>query len=208
MDAARDISPGLIPMLKDAALEKDAIVNCDEIWCKVRRYNRYTKKYMWVFVNKVQGIVIFFYDEVSRGRKVLTDFLGNADLKALMSDGYNAYTFLDGVLEKIDHLMCMAHARVKFEKAYQHGDDPVAKEFADMLSELYNLEDGYKMRGLSVEDIGTERQGDHTEDIVRRIRKRLDEELIKDNEYRSSYMMHALNYLDHFWAILHFGSDD
>ena len=34
--------------------------------------------------------------------------------------------------------------------------------------------------------------------IVQRIRRRLDEELIKDNEYRSSYMMHALNYLDHF----------
>ena len=27
----------------------------------------------------------------------------------------------------------------------------------------------------------------------------LDEELRKDNEFRSSYMMQALNYLDHFW---------
>lgn len=75
---------------------------------------------------KSMGIVIFFYDEGSRGRKVLTDFLGDADLKALMSDGYNAYTFLDGELERTDHLICMAHARVKFEKAYQHGEDPVA----------------------------------------------------------------------------------
>ena len=111
-----------------------------------------------MLVNKAQGIVIFFYDEGSRGRKVLTDFLGEADLKALMSDGYNAYTFLDGELEKTDHLICMAHARVKFEKAYQHGEDPVAKEFADMISELYDLEDGYEMRGLSTE----ERQGNHT----------------------------------------------
>ena len=30
---------------------------------------------MWVLVNKAQGIVIVFYDEGSRGRKVLTDFL-------------------------------------------------------------------------------------------------------------------------------------
>ena len=189
----------LIPILKEAALEKNAIVNCDETWCKVRRFNKYTKKYMWVLVNKAQGIVIFFYDEGSRGRKVLTDFLGEADLKALMSDGYNAYTFLDGELEKTDHLICMAHARVKFEKAYQHGEDTVAKEFADMISELYDLEDGYEMRGLSTEEIETERQGDHTEDIVRRIRIRLDEELRKDNEFRSPYMMQALNYLDHFW---------
>ena len=106
-----------------------------------------------------------------------------------MSDGYNAYTFLDGELEKTDHLICMTYARVKFEKAYQHGEDPVAKEFADMISELYDLEDGYEMRSLSAEEIGAERQGYHTEDIVQRIRRQLDEELRKDNEYRSSYMM-------------------
>ena len=93
----------------------------------------------------------------------------------------------------------MAHARVKFEKAYQHSDDVVAKEFADMISELYDLEDGYEMRGLGAKEIETERQGNHTEDIVRRIRIRLDEELRTDNEFRSSYMMQALNYLDHFW---------
>lgn len=55
------------------------------------------------------------------------------------------------------------------------------------------------MRGSSAEDIGTKRQGNHTEDIVYRIRRRLDEEQIKDNEFRNSYMMQALNYLDHFW---------
>ena len=189
----------LIPILKDAALEKDAIVNCDETWCKVRRFNKYTKKYMWVLVNKAQGIVIFFYDEGSRGRKVLTDFLGEADLKALMSDGYNAYTFLDGELEKTDHLICMAHAKVKFRRACEHGEDVVAKEFEDMISELYDLEEGYKLRGLSNQDITVERQGEYTESIVQRIRNRLDEELRKDNEFRSPYMMQALNYLNHFW---------
>ena len=58
------------------------------------------------------------------------------------------------------------------------------------------------MRCLSAEEIETERQGNHTEGIVRRIRIRLDEELRKDNEVRSTYMMQALNYLDHFWDIL------
>lgn len=91
---------------------------------------------------------------------------------------------------------------MNFEKVYQHGEDPVAKEFADMISELYDLEDRYEMRGLSTEDIETERLGNHTEDIIRRIRIRLDEELRKDNEYRSSYMMQALNYMDHFWDVL------
>lgn len=148
---------------------------------------------MWVLVNKSQGIVIFFYDEGSRGRKVLTDFLGKADLKALMSDGYNAYTFLDRELEKTDHLICMTHAKVKFSKAREHGKDDVAKEYKDMISELYDLEEGYRLRYLSEEYIAAERQGEYTEDIVRRIRRRLDEELRKANEYRSPYMMQALN---------------
>ena len=77
-----------------------------------------------------------------------------------------------------------------------------------MISELYDLEEGYRLRGLSEEDITVERQGEYTEAIVQRIRRRLDEELRKDNEYRNSYMMQALNYLNHFWVILHFGSDE
>ena len=116
-----------------------------------------------------------------------------------MSDGYNAYTFLDGELEKTDQLICMAHAKVKFSKACEHGEDDVAKEFEDMISELYDLEEGYRLRDLSTEYIAAERQGEYTESIVQRIRRRLDEELRKDNEYRIPYMMQALNYLDHFW---------
>ena len=80
----------LIKELKDKALEKDSIVNCDETWCKVRRFNKYLKKYMWVLVNKSEKIVIFFYYEGSRGRKALTDFMGEAEVRAIMTDGYTA----------------------------------------------------------------------------------------------------------------------
>lgn len=44
---------------EDKALEKDSIVNCDETWCKVRRFNKYMKKYMWVLVNKAERIMIY-----------------------------------------------------------------------------------------------------------------------------------------------------
>ena len=63
--------------------------------------------------------MIFFYDEGSRGRKVLTDFLGESEVKTIMTDGYNAYNFLDGMLS-VDHLFCMAHAFVKFKEAYRY----------------------------------------------------------------------------------------
>ena len=38
----------LIFVLKTIALEKDSIVNCDEAWCKVRKYAHYKKCYIRV----------------------------------------------------------------------------------------------------------------------------------------------------------------
>ena len=55
--------------------------------------------YIWVLVNKAQKTAIFFYEKGSRGRDVLTDFLGDAELKSIMSDGYNAYVFIGNELK-------------------------------------------------------------------------------------------------------------
>ena len=66
----------LVCVLKSIALEKDSIVNCDETWCKVRKYDHYKKCYIWVLVNKAQKTAIFFYENGSRGRDVLTGLFG------------------------------------------------------------------------------------------------------------------------------------
>lgn len=47
-----------------------------------------------VLANKAERVVIFFYEDGSRGRNVLTNFLGDTELKSLMSEGYNAYVFI------------------------------------------------------------------------------------------------------------------
>lgn len=187
----------LIAVLKDKALEKDSILNCDETWCKVRRYNKYLKKYMWVLVNKTERIVIFFYDEGSRGRKVLTDFLGESEVKAIMTDGYNAYNFLDGTLS-VDHLLCMAHAFVKFKKAYNLGKDTSAQKFIKLIQRLYELESIYKEKGYTIQQIYEARQFEETSRIEQELRSLLKEELSKENPKRSYYMDQALNYFDHF----------
>ena len=59
---------------------------------------------MRIMLTKTKS-VLFFYDNGSRGRQVLTDFLGSAEIVALQSDGYNAYTFLDNELTDIEHMM-------------------------------------------------------------------------------------------------------
>ena len=149
---------------KNKALEKDGIVNCDETWCKVRRFNKYMKKYMWVLVNKAERIVIFFYDEGSRGRKVLTDFMGEAEVRAIMTDGYTAYNFLDGRLG-VDHLICMAH--VKFKKAHSLGKDASAIRFIELMERLYELERSYKAGGYTARQIYEARQSAETSSRTR-----------------------------------------
>lgn len=108
------------------ALEKDSIVNCDETWFKVRKYDHYRKCYIWVLVNKAEQIVIFFYEDGSRGRDVLTNFIGEAELKSVMTDGYNAYVFIGDELSNVKkspnlktaiHQVCMAHFMAKLNKA-------------------------------------------------------------------------------------------
>lgn len=85
----------LLPVLKAQALEKNSIINCDETWCRVKMQDKYKKAYIWCLVNKSAGIVIFFYDEGSRSRKVLTDFIEDADIAALQSYAYNVYKYLE-----------------------------------------------------------------------------------------------------------------
>lgn len=110
----------LIVVLKSIALEKDSIVNCDETWCKVRKYDHYKKCYIWVLVNKAEKIAIFFYEDGSRGRDVLNNFLGDAELKSIMTDGYNAYVFIGDELKSTqfkdtEHQICLAHSMKLFK---------------------------------------------------------------------------------------------
>ena len=194
----------LIVVLKSIALEKDSIVNCDETWCKVRKYDHYKKCYIWVLVNKAEKIAIFFYEKGSRGREVLTDFLGDAELKSIMTDGYNAYVFIGDELKSTrfkdtDHQICMAHSMAKFAKAANPGGDLDALPFHDDLSLFYKLEDRYDKEGIGPEERGRRRQSLETKEILIRLRSRLDMELAKDESERSPYLTEALNYLDKFW---------
>ena len=194
----------LVCVLKEIALEKDSVVNCDETWCKVRKYDHYKKCYIWVLVNKAQKVAVFFYENGSRGREVLTDFLGDAELKSIMSDGYNAYVFIGDELKSAQfkdtvHQVCMSHARNKFVKAANQGGEGNAVSFSDDMKELFEKERRYNEAGLTPAERLKERQGLATKEIIIRIRSRLDSELADDSALRSRYYSEALNYLSRFW---------
>ena len=151
-----------------------------------------------------ERIAIFFYEDGSRGRDVLTHFLGDAELKSIMTDGYNAYVFIGDELKSTkfkdtEHQICMAHAMAKFAKAANPGGDKAALPFHDDLSLFYKLEDRYDEEGISPEERGRRRQSLETKEILIRLRSRLDMELAKDETERSPYLTEALNYLNKFW---------
>lgn len=198
----------LVTVLKEVALEKDCIVNCDETWCKVRKYDHYKKCYIWVLVNKAEKIVIFFYEDGSRGRDVLTNFLGDAELKSIMSDEYNAYVFIGDELKaantntslgKTTHQVCLAHARAKFMKASEQAGDKNADVFIKYIGQLYDLERQYDKDGITPEQRGKLRQGLKTKEILIALRQHLGIEKGKDPSLITPYLAAALNYLDHFW---------
>ena len=194
----------MVVELKRIALEKDAVVNCDETWCKVRKYDRYKKCYMWVLVNKAERLVIFFYEDGSRGRDVLTNFLGDAELKALMSDGYNAYVFIGDELKThrykdTDHQVYLAHVRAKFVKARMEGGDKRADVFLGNINRLFRFEREYDREMITDGERTRRRQGLPTMEAMINLRANLLQELKSEEEQKSCYMREALNYLHKFW---------
>ncbi len=189
----------VLPVLKEKLLAKGAVVNCDETWCRVKVAGKYGKKYIWCMVNKEAKVAVYFYDDGSRGRQVLRDFLGNTEIDALQSDGFNVYMYLDKELVDVDHLCCLAHARAKFKYAQEQGKDADAEYFITNIGRLYDLEEQYRVRHLTPQQIQQERQGKMTTQIIQRIRQRLDKLLADTSGMRGELMNKALNYLKSFW---------
>ena len=189
----------VLPVLKEKLLAKGAVVNCDETWCRVKVNGKYGKKYIWDMVNQEAKVAVYFYDDGSRGRKVLRDFLGDTEIDALQSDGFNVYMYLDNELIDVDHLCCLAHARAKFKYALEQGNDEEAEYFLRVIAILYEMEEEYRLKHLTPEQIRQERQGAKTTKIIQQLRQRLDKLLADTSGMRGNLMQGALTYLNKFW---------
>ena len=198
----------LIPALKKIALQESANVNVDETWLRYHACNKKRKTYMWCLVNRKARIVIFFYEDTTddegvqkhggRNRNVLKEFLGDAKIKSLQSDGYNVYMYLDNELMDIEHLCCLAHARAKFKYAYDQGSLQ-ARIFLELIAKLYGMEEAYRREKLTADEIYSRRNGKETTEIIEKLRTELYDLLANPDESRSELMSKALNYLKNFW---------
>ena len=189
----------IIDELKAKCLEKDSIVNCDETWCRVKVNGEYKKKYIWCLVNKKSKTVIYCYEDGSRRRDVLKHILGDSQIKALQTDGYAAYLYLDKDIVDIEHLCCMAHVRAKFLYALEIEHDETARQFLKWIEQLYLKESYYERMQLSPHEIKVLRNSQDTEAIKQKMREKLDLMLSDCAPGHGDLMRRAVKYLDHFW---------
>lgn len=126
-------------------------------------------------------MVIYCYEDGSRGRDALKHILGDSQVKSLQSDGYKVYMYLDDHMVNIEHLCCMAHARAKFKYALEQGDDKDAAFILELIGELYKLEREYEEGKLSPEQIKLCRNNLKTKEIIIKLRSKLDALLSDDH---------------------------
>lgn len=124
--------------------------------------------------------------------------LGNHAIRALHSDGYNVYMYLNDNLIDIEHICCMVHARAKFKYALEQGGDIDAAFFLDCIGELYRLETEYEKGRLSPEQIKICRNNFKTKEIIIRLRSKLDAMFPDVHPPRGELMEKGLRYLNTF----------
>ena len=201
----------LLPSLKEMALEEGANVNVDETWYRYQTHFGHKKTYMWCLVNRKAGIVIFFYEDTvdekgkihsgGRRRAVLKEFLGDAKIKSLQSDGYNVYMYLDDEMVNIEHICCLAHVHNKLQEAKKLGYK-IVDFFLAEIKKLYKREKYYANHPEIFKTpamIKDARNDEYTDGIVNGMHKKLLDLIAKGEDYFPDKVWRALNYFHNFW---------
>lgn len=92
----------------------------------------------------------------------------------------------------------MSHAKNKFVKASNQGDEPTAERFSDILKVFFMREHKCDDAGFTPEEKLRERQSLETKGLLIELRSQLESVLSKDSAFRSQYYTEALNYLNRF----------
>jgi hypothetical protein len=126
-----------------AAIQEDEYIHMDETHYTVLDKNSPNGKgsrkvYFWSALSHMSKLVYFFYDNGSRSRKVMEDFLPKTYRGAVQTDGYAVYK----PIETADYpyairLGCFQHCKRKFLDIEGNRD---AREVVDIINLLYQEE--------------------------------------------------------------------
>lgn len=160
----------LYERLKDRVFKDDAVLFMDETWRRLHLPTGDRKVYEWIVGNKVEHCILYYYDNGSRGKDVIRDLIKGRKIKAIHTDGYNAYIFLEGL--GIVHIACTAHIWRYIMDWYNATQSEDAKELLVSIAALYAME--AEIRGKSPKEILARRQSVEVTDILTRYKAKLD----------------------------------
>ena len=122
----------------------------------------FKKKYIWAFYAHLKKMVYYLYEEGSRARKVVTDFL-DAFCGYVSSDGYVAYSVFDDAAKYPDIIRCgcWTHARRLFVEALDSCSE--ARTVINDVAALFKVEAECSRKELengTGEQVGTDNDQD------------------------------------------------
>ncbi len=96
------------------------------------------KGYIWAALGNSKKLVHYFYENGSRSREVLTNYIGKQYKGAIQSDGLSNYKILETVAyPNVIRLACFQHCKRKF---LDIEGDKDAREIVDIINSLYRKE--------------------------------------------------------------------
>ena len=199
----------LVELLKLKLLKVGSFLNIDETWCRIRiktkgdgtKLGHYFKKYVWILINKIEQVAYFLYDNDendSRGYRPISCFLSGFK-GTVASDAYVVYKQLCLEHPDIEHCLCWAHVRAKFQYALEISKEEDAEWYRNLIDYLYLVESEIILNRLTPDKVKERRGRKDVTDTLTSLYTHAKKALRQKGKKYSDLMLQALNYMLNSW---------
>ena len=175
------LSGRLSPLLElmDDSIRGGPLIQMDETSLQVHGEQGradHAKSYMWVALGGFgRNQLIRYLYHPSRSGEIPTAYLKGYS-GYLQTDAYAGYNRAVGN-EDITHVLCLAHARRKFDEATKvKGGSPAAREFVSIIQRVYRVEKELRSKELSDDDFISQRK-EQTAPFFEKLEKQLEKKV-------------------------------
>lgn len=199
----------LVELLKAKLLKVGSFLNIDETWCRIRikikgdgtKLGHYFKKYIWILINKIEQVAYFLYDNDendSRGYRPISSFLSGFK-GTVASDAYVVYKQLCQEHPDIEHCLCWAHVRARFQYALEISKEEDAEWYRNLIDYLYLVESEIILNRLTPDKVKERRGRKDITDTLTSLYTHAKKALRQKGKKYSDLMLQALNYMLNSW---------
>ena len=199
----------LVELLKAKLLKVGSFLNIDETWCRIRikikgdgtKLGHYFKKYIWILINKIEQVAYFLYDNDendSRGYRPISSFLSGFK-GTVASDAYVVYKQLCLEHPDIEHCLCWAHVRARFQYALEISKEKDAEWYRNLIDYLYLVESEIILNRLTPDKVKERRGRKDITDTLTSLYTHAKKALRQKGKKYSDLMLQALNYMLNSW---------